>query len=311
MPLKVLVTPRSVSGGTHPQLDRLRAAGLELKFCRAGQLPGADELRELLPGCAGYLAGVEPIGADVLAAADSLKVIARNGAGVSNVDLAAAQARGIEVLPAPGANARGVAELTIGLMLACARAIPFSDRALKSGEWTRRNGIELEGRTLGLVGCGNVGRRVARMALGMDMRVIAFDQFVDETFRPGDGFRYATLDEVIESADVLSLHCPPAKDGRPLLGAANLGRLKRGAIVINTARADLIDSGAMLAALESGHIAGLGLDVFDPEPPGDVPLLKHERVVSTPHVGGFTTESVERAVAGAVDNLLDRLGGSR
>jgi D-3-phosphoglycerate dehydrogenase len=305
--VKILVTPRSLSKGDHPQLQRLRDAGFELVFPPAGQTPSEADLLRLLPGCRGMLAGVEPIGARVLRSAEGLRVIARNGVGINNVDLEAAKERNIAVLPAPGANARGVAELAIGLILAVARAIPASDRALKSGQWQRQTGIELEGRTLGVVGCGNIGRRVAKIALGLDMNVLAYDRYPNSSLAPSGSFKFTSLDDLLTRSDVVSLHCPPLADGRPILDAANLNRLRKGAIVINTARADLVDADAMAAALESGRVAGYGVDVFDPEPPGDWPLLRHDRVVATPHVGGLTQESIERATTAAVDNLIQFL----
>lgn len=308
MPKRILVTPRSVTRSGHASLDKLRAAGWDVGFCQPGVQPGEDELCRLLPGCAGYLAGVEPVTARVLDATTDLLVISRNGAGVDNVDLAAAEARGIVVLRAEGANARGVAELTIGQLFALARGVTACDAALKRGGWERGSvGIELEGCTLGLVGCGRIGKLVASMALAIGMQVRAADPYPNATFDPGLNFRYAPLDEVLRSADFLSFHCPPAPDGRPLLDAAAVAQMKRGVFLINTARYDLFDAGAVLVALDSGHIAGVALDVFDIEPPSDRRLAKHPRVIATPHLGGFTRQSIDRAMNAAVDNLLAAL----
>lgn len=290
--MKILVTPRSVTRSGHPSLEKLRAAGQEVVFCKAGAQPTEDELRALLPGCVGYVAGVEPVTARALEAADQLRAISRNGAGVDNVHLAAAKARGIAVLRAEGANARGVAELAIGLIFALARGVIPADNVLKRGGWERGSaGVELEGKTLGLVGCGRIGKLVARMALGCGMEVAAFDAFPDLQFNPGEGFRFATLGEVISRADFLSLHCPPTADGRPAIDAPALAKLKRGAFLINTARYDVCDADAVLAELDSG-----ALDAFDTEPPTDARLPKHPRVIATPHIGGFTRESIDRAM---------------
>lgn len=305
---RILVTPRSVTAaGGHPSLEALVDAGYEIVYSAAGKQPSEAELVALLPGCVGYLAGVEPITERALSAADALRVISRNGAGVDSVDLKAAEARGIRVCRAEGANARGVAELTIGLMFALVRAIPLNDAALKTGGWERRKGIELTGRTLGLVGCGRIGRYVAECALGLGMKVLAYDLYPDAAYNPGPGFAYAGLEEVIARADVLSLHCPPA--GRPLIDADAIAAMKPGVYVINTARHGLIDDDAALAALESGRIAGLALDVHAKEPPDDRRLASHPRVVATAHIGGFTSESVDRAMSAAVGNLLEALRG--
>jgi len=305
---RILITPRSVTQHGHPAIDRLRDAGFAVVLGPKGRQPSETELLALLPGCRGYLAGVEPINASVLSAATELKVISRNGVGIDNVDLAAARLRGIVVLRADGANSRGVAELTFGLILALARAIPAADAALKAGAWTRREGIELEGRTLGLLGCGRIGQTVARLALAFGMRVIAHDPFAPANFAPGPGFRFGPMEQIWRESDVLSLHCPPQPGGKPMLDAATIAAMKRGVLMVNTARFDHLERDAVLAALDSGQIGGLALDVFADEPPTDQALIRHPRVIATPHVGGYTRESVDRAMNLAVDNLLQALG---
>ena len=303
---KVLVTPRSITREGHPALDRLRQAGLEVITCTPDKQPTEEQLLSLLPGCVAMLAGVERISARVLeaAAAKGLKVIARNGIGTDNVDLAAARRLGVRVERAADANSRGVAELTMAAMLAMARSLVFHDGRLKAGKWDRLKGFELEGKTLGLIGCGQVGKLVAKLSLGMGMKVLAYDPAADATFAPGPGFAFASMDRLVGESDVISLHCPPSPDGRPLVDAAFLAAAKDGAMLINTARASLLDEPAVLAALDSGRLAGLATDVFAAEPPPPGPLLEHPRVLATPHVGGYTTESVDRAVSAAVDAIL-------
>ncbi len=302
---RVLVTPRSLSRAGHPALDRLSAAGFEIAFCTPGQQPEEDELLRLLPGCVGYLAGVEKIGARVRGNAVSLKAISRNGTGVDNIDLAAAARLGIAVLRAEGANARGVAELTLAMMLALARGVSLSDRCMKDGRWQRFEGIELSGRCLGLVGCGQIGRLVAEMSLALGMRVLAYDPFVRSEPMRHERFRLAaSLDETLNQADVLSLHCPPLPDCRPLLTRERLAQLKPGAFVVNTSRGELLDDDAVIEALDTGRLAGVAIDAYREEPPGDAPLVRHGRVLATPHIGAYSKESVRRAVELAVDNLL-------
>lgn len=306
--MKILVTPRSVTRDGHPSLEKFKAAGFDVIFCQPGVQPDEAELSALLPGCEGYLAGVEPVTASVLAAATDLRVISRNGTGVDNIDLDAAAARGIAVLRAEGANARGVAELAMGQLLALARRISSSDAAMKRSVWERGSaGTEVEGKTLGLIGCGRVGKTVARMALGCDMQVVAFDAFPDTTFLPGAAFHFAPLEQVLAVSDFVSLHCPPAADGSQVFDAAAISRMKRGAFLINTARYDVFDPVAVLTALDSGQLAGLALDAFDTEPPTDQRLVQHPKVIVTPHLGGFTRESIDRAMHAAVDQLLAAL----
>lgn len=304
--MKILVTPRSVTRGGHPSLAKLEEAGYELVLSTPGAFPSEDELIELLPGCVGYLAGVEEISARALSAATDLKAISRNGTGVDSIDLRAAEKKGIRILRAVGANARGVAELTIGHIIGLIRSISFSDSAIKAERWERRKGIELVGRTLGIIGCGTIGQQVATLALAFDMNVIACDPFADMSFKPSPKFGFAPIDTVLDTSDIISLHCPP-RDGGTVINAETIEEMKDGVYIVNTARASLMDDKSVLAGLESGKIAGVVLDAFEPEPPVDWRLASHPRVISTPHIGGFTSESIDRAMSAAVDNLLKAL----
>lgn len=281
-------------------MSPLTRAGYTLVFPAPGRQPSEAELLEYLPECVGYLAGVEPVSARVLQACNKLKVIARNGVGVDNVDLEAAKAKGIAVERAIGANSRGVAELAITLMLNALRWVEWSDRNLKTGDWKRSIGREARGRVVGVVGCGAIGRTVAELSIGLGMTVIGYDPY--PTFPAMPGFRWGSLDEVWAGAEVVSLHCPPGKT--PLVDAAAIGKMKTGMVLVNTARADLLDDDAVLAALKSKKIAALATDVFRAEPPELSELLRHENVILTPHIGGFTEESVDRATSGAVENIL-------
>lgn len=288
-------------------MNALSEAGYDVIFASAGQQPTEEELLRLLPGCVGYLAGVEKVTARVLESTHELKVISRNGTGVDNIDLDAAERLGIRVCRAIGANSRGVAELTIALILALVRAIPFSDACIKRGGWERRQGIELAERTLGLIGCGKVGKLVTEFALAFGMDVIAYDIAPDPSLAPSEQFSFCSLDTLFERSDIISLHCPSSGCGSPLIDARALERMKPGVLIINTARPDLIDNEAMVAFLDRGHVAGLAMDVFEREPPGNDTLARHERVIATPHIGGFTEESVDRVARVAVQNLLECL----
>ena len=306
---KILITPRSLTLKGDPALKILEEAGYELVFTTPGQMPDEAELIRTVPGCVGWLAGVEKITPRVLEAADSLRVISRNGTGVDSIDLRAAADRNIPVMRAVGANARGVAELTVGFMLSLARAVSRSDRELKAGRWTRSKGLELAGRTLGLIGCGAVGRIVAGIGLGFGMRVMAHDIQPDPNFRPSDRFEYAAIHEVFSRADFISLHLPALPGNQAVIDRASLQTTQKGVYIINTSRAGLIDEEAVLEALNDGRVAGLATDVFREEPPAPGPLLNHEKVIATPHIGGYTEESITRATRDAVDNLLNVLRG--
>lgn len=300
---RILITPRSLTRNPDPALQALVQNGYRLVFSRAGETPDEATLLDLLPGCVGWLAGVEPVSPLVLESAHDLRVISRNGTGSDNLPLDVAERLGIQVLRAAGANARGVAELAIGLMLASLRHVPEQSAALKAGNWERRPGLEIEGRTLGLIGCGAVGRLVARFALALDARVRVFDPYPDAGFMPEGDFAWAPLEQVLEEADLLSLHCPMPADGHALLDRSVIGRMRQGCHVVNTARAALVDEDAMLAALETGHVRVYATDVFAVEPPAPSRLLAHPSVIATPHIGGLTAESVRRATVAAVENL--------
>jgi phosphoglycerate dehydrogenase-like enzyme len=304
---RILVTPRSVTRDGHPALQRLRDSGYDVLFSSPGKQPDEQELLQLLPGCVGYLCGVEKVTGRVLRAARELQVISRNGTGVDNIDLGTAQTLDIRILRAEGANVRGVAELTMGLILGLVRSIPFSDQSIKQRGWERRMGVELAGRALGLIGCGKIGRQVAKLALAFDLKILAYDPCPDPDFQPSAAFEYAPLDQIWPSADIISLHCPAAEEGRPLIDTETIARMKKGVYLVNTARASLLNEAAVLGGLESGQISGVAIDVFNEEPPRDLRFIGHSRVIGTPHIGGFTKESVDRAVSVAVDNLLQEL----
>lgn len=299
---KILITPRSLSDLQHPALEMFRNEGYEVIGSTPRQTPTEEELISLVDGIVGWLAGVEPISTKVLENAPQLRAISRNGTGIDNIDLVAARVHHIEILRAQGTNARGVAELALGMMLDLSRSLSSIDHNLKQGEWTRRKGIELENRTLGIIGCGLIGQIVTRLGLALRMKVIAYDAYPNEAFRPGAGFSFEPLEEVLKASDIITFHCPSSD--RPILDATAIASMKNGAIVINTARATLVDDDALLEGLNSGKLSGYGTDVFRVEPPGDDPLITHERVIATTHIGGFTTESVDRATETAVKNLL-------
>lgn len=286
------MTPRSMTQG-HPALERLREAGFEVMLAPAGRMPDGDFLRRELPGCIGYLAGVESIGARLLESARGLRIISRNGAGVSNIDLDACERLGIVVTRVDGGNAASVAELTIGLMLGLARRIGDADAALKTGRWERKTGIELNGKTLGIVGLGQIGLRVARISKAMGMRVIGFDPLVS------DEVECVSMAVLLGRADVVTLHCPPSAEA-----VLRISEMKPGALLINTARWELLLESEILEALDSGHLAGYATDVLDGEPPLDWTLAKHPKILVTPHIGANTEAAANFCANRAVEDLL-------
>jgi D-3-phosphoglycerate dehydrogenase len=284
----------------HPAFQRLRQAGWEIVLGPKGRLPDEVELCELVRGCLGWIAGVEPVTPKVLAAADALKVISRNGSGIDNIPMGEAAQRGVTVVRATGANAQGVAELTLGLALTAARGIHLADRGLKEGVWNRSVGSELNGRQVAVVGYGRIGQAVARLfaAFGSIVSVIEPLEVATEPFSR------VKLEDVRREAELITLHCPPAPDGSPLLTKAWLSEVRPGLTLINTARRTLVDEEGLLQQLERGRIAAYGSDVFDQADAGTAKLIAHPRVIATSHLGAFTRESVDRAALEAVQNLL-------
>ena len=307
MNARILVTPRSLTAEPHPEVERLRQKGFEIVYSTAGATPTEDELMTLVPDCVGWLAGVEPVTHRVVEAAESLRVISRNGVGVDNLPVDMLTQRGVRVMIAEGANALGVAELTIGLVFSAMRSIPLADAGIKAGQWPRVRGMEIRGRTVGIIGCGAIGREVARIMVALGATVVAYDPLRPNLDLPSACFSYAEIDDILSRADIVSLHCPLPKDGSTLIDRRRLGLAKDGLILVNTARALLIDEDALVEALDAGHVACYATDVFEPEPPVSLRLAGHGRVIATSHIGGFTTESVERATRIAADNLLSVL----
>ena len=297
---RILVTPRSLSASEHPAIQLLRDQGWEVIFGPRGRLPEERELLQLLPECAGWLAGVEPISVRVLDAAKQLQVISRNGSGIDNIPLEEAKGRGITVLSAAGANAQGVAELTLGLALAAVRHFHLADRQLKEGKWARRLGKELNSRSALVVGFGKIGQLVARLLAAFGSSVSVVEPMEVAT----DPFAKVELSAGVRSADLVTLHCPPLPGGRPLITAELVARSRPGLILINCARRSLVDETAVLAGLETGQIETYASDVFEEAAGDSSALIGHPKVIATPHLGAYTKESVDRAAVEAAENLI-------
>lgn len=233
--------------------------------------------------------------ADLLNLTSALRAIGRAGVGVDNIDLEAATRKGIVVMNTPGGNSTAVAEHTLALLLALARRIPRADASVKQGRWEKKllQGVELRGKTLGLLGLGQVGREVARMARALEMEVLACDPYVSTLVAREQEVRLASFEELLQASDFLSLHATLTAETRHLVNARALSLSKPGLRIVNCARGELMDEGALFEALESGQVAGAALDVFETEPPPDLRLASHPNVIATPHIAGSTEEAQE------------------
>jgi phosphoglycerate dehydrogenase-like enzyme len=292
----LLVTPTSY-GKNDPRLkSELERQVGRVIYNPTGKPLTSAEVAALLPGVDGYIAGLDAIDRAALTAADRLKVIARYGVGVDSVDLPAAAERGIIVTNTPGANSVSVAELAVGLILALARQIPEAAAAARQGRFPRLSGVSLEGKTVGILGLGAIGKQLARRLAAFDCRLLAYDPYPDLEFARRHGVTFLPVAEILPQADVLSLHLPLMPETRQMVDAAFLARLKPGALLINTARGEIVVEEDLLAALRSGRLRGAGLDALAQEPPPpDHPLLALPQVIVTPHLGAQTD--------GATDNM--------
>ncbi|MCA0043319.1 hydroxyacid dehydrogenase [Celeribacter litoreus] len=264
-------------------------------------------------GAVGIVSRLGRIDAQVMDAAPQLKVISKHGVGVDNIDLAAAGERGVPVLVATGANAVSVAEHAIALMLATVKRVLPLDASLRDGRWEKPGfqGRELFGATMGLMGIGAIARATGLMAKGLGLNLIAYDPFApDSLFEEIGAKRCTTTEELFAASDVLSLHCPLTDSTRGIVNAEALAQMPKGSYVVNTARGGLIDEPALVAAVESGHIAGAGLDTFASEPPGaDHIFFSQPNIVMTPHIGGVTAQANARVGVEALTGIFQVLEG--
>ncbi len=294
-----------------------RARGIEVDV-RTGLAPA--ELRALIGGYdALVVRSATKVTREVLEAADRLRVVGRAGIGVDNIDVKSATARGVVVMNTPNGNAITTAEHAIAMMFALARQLPSATASTKAGKWEKNRflGVELFGKTLGLIGCGNIGSIVADRAIGLKMRVIAYDPYLTEKRALGLGVQKVPLEELLSRADIITLHAPLTDSTRNILSKAALAATKPGVRIINCARGGLVDEAALAEGLKSGHVAGAALDVFETEPATASPLFALENVVCTPHLGASTVEAQENValqvaeqvseflVSGAVENAIN------
>ena len=272
----------------------------------------AQELMEILGDYEALIVRSETkVTAEVIKAGKHLQVIARAGIGVDNIDLDAATAGGIAVVNAPTGNTIAAAEHTMALMLSLARNVPQAHHSLKQGEWNRRAfmGIEVRNKTLGIIGLGRVGSEVARRAQSFAMHVTVYDPFVTPDYARFLGVSLASLEELLSRADFVTVHTPLTENTRGLIGERQLALMKPGSCLINVARGELIDEDALVKALDEGNLAGAALDVFSKEPPGESPLVKHPKVIATPHLGASTQEAQREVAIEASEQVMAVLRG--
>ncbi len=307
---KVLVTALSFGKYSPEPLTMLKAAGCEVVPNPLNRPMKEQDLLAIIQEFDAIIVGVDPITAPVIEAASKLKVIAKHGVGVDNIDLAAAAKAKIFVTNAPHSNSEAVADLTMGLMLAVSRQIPKADATTKNGQWLRFAGPELYGKTLGIVGLGAIGKRVARRATGFSMHILAYDLNHDSSFAAQYQVKYVNRDDLLTQSDFISLHLPLTSETRGFIGERELRRMKNTAYLINTARGELVDDAILCQALQERWIAGAALDAFAKEPPApDYPLWQLDQVVVTPHISAYSFEANLRMGLAAANSLIAVMEG--
>ncbi len=294
--MKILVCDKT----EREAIEQMRAAGLIVDV-RDDITP--EELPKVLPGYDGMVVRSRTkVRQPLIDACPNLKVIVRGGVGLDTIDADYAKSKGITVMNTPLASSASVAELTIGYLFALARSLPQATMSLKAEKWEKKlfEGDEVGGKTLGLVGVGNIGKEVAKRAKALGMEVVAYDPYVKSV----DGVRMIKLDELLETSDYISLHLPKTKESAGLIGTAQFARMKDGVRIINCARGGIVDDQALYDALVSGKVAGAAIDVHSAEPPTDWKLVKHPNVIGSPHIGAATREAQGRVGAEVAEKLI-------
>ena len=285
----------------------LQSSGMDVTY-RPGLLP--EDLLNNIEGYRGLIVrSGSKVTADVIAKAHHLKVIGRAGVGVDNIDVAAATKRGIAIVNAPGANTIAVAEHAMALMLALARDIPRAHASISQGKWQKSEfkGMELYGKTLGLIGLGKIGNAVAERAAAFKMTVLAFDPLIPSSSFISTGVVESELPGLLRQSDFISIHSPLTTQTRNMINETTLNMCQPNLYLINTSRGGIVDEQALFEALEDGRIAGAALDVFENEPPGEHPLFRSNRVIATPHLGASTEESQHRVAEEIAKTVADFL----
>ncbi|MDE7041713.1 MAG: phosphoglycerate dehydrogenase [Oscillospiraceae bacterium] len=303
---KVMVFPSTFGKFSKEPERLLTEAGIEFtRFSKAGMTE--DEVIQRLQGYDGVILGLEPMSERVMHACPQLKVVSRFGVGMDNVDVKAAGELGVKVYNTPGANANAVADYAFGMMLDLARSISVANRDVKRGEWNKYTGYPVWGAALGIIGLGAIGKGMARRAKGFNMRVLAYDVYWDEAFMAEYGVEKASLDEIYDQADFITLHTALTEETRNMISTEQLKRMKNTAFLINCARGGLVDEDALADALRTGEIAGVGIDAFCDEPPTGSPLLEMDCVIAAPHIAGSSIDGINTMARMSAQNCIKGL----
>lgn len=307
---RVLVTAYWVSPGG--ELDRaLQGAGFETVFNPITKKRSEDEMVEILKGIDAVVAGADPYTARVLASTNRLKIIARTGVGYDSVDVKAATAAKVAVCVTAGLNRHSVSEYAFALMLYCAKRLGENAAEVQRRGWRRHEGIDLAGKTLGIIGLGTIGKEVAQRAAAFEMRLLAYELFQDQVFAEAMKVAFVPLDQLLKESDFVTLHINLSPQSHHFINAERLALMKPTAYLINTSRGGVVDTDALYQALKEKRIGGAGLDVFEQEPLGESPLLELDNVILTPHAAGSTHDTHDRSPLIAAGEVIRLFKGER
>lgn len=301
---KVLITARSFGQGDDEPFRILRDNGCEPVKSSSSKPLTADELAPLVEDVDALIAGNDIVSAQVIEAAKKLKVISRYGVGYDNVDLAAAGKKGIVVTNTPNTNDNSVADLAFALIMSVARGIPSVHNIVKEGKWSRVMGVEMWGKTLGVIGLGRIGKGLVQRAKGFNMNILCYEIYPDHEFGEKYGVKYCPLEELLKNSDAISIHVPLLPQTRNLIGEKELSMMKPTAILVNTARGGIVNEEALYQALSGKKIMGAALDVTEKEPPENSPLLTMDNIIITSHIGGYTSDAVRNMGVTAANNAV-------
>ncbi|WP_276356253.1 phosphoglycerate dehydrogenase [Cohnella caldifontis] len=303
--MKVVSTSSTFARYSDEPIRLLEAEGIQV--VRIPPQAEGPELWEAVKDADAMIVAYTPVDDRLLEQAPRLQIVCKHGVGVDNIDLEAAKRRGVWVTNVPDGNATAVADFTFGLLLALARRIEETSRRTKAGEWPQVLGGEVGGKTLGVVGLGRIGKEVVRRARGFGMSILAFDPYPDQRFAEEYGVSFVTLEELLRQSDYITLHMPLTETTRHLIGAAELGVMKRGSFLVNASRGGLVDESALYGALKEGRLAGAALDVFEHEPAREHPLFSLDNFIATPHAAGYTREAITNVGVACARNVADVL----
>jgi D-3-phosphoglycerate dehydrogenase len=311
--LRVVVTALSFGLSSPEPRVMLESRGIEIVPNVKGKPFTEEEMMSLIDErVVGLIVGTDPVTRYVMERGANLKVVAKHGVGIDNIDVRAATERGIYVTTTPGANTEAVADLAFALMLSAVRRVAPADAAVRQGKWPRLLGTEVAGKALGILGLGRVGKAVANRARGFSMRVLAHDVVIDEQFCRKNGITPVGFEELLEESDIVTLHTPLTPGTRGMIGESAISRMKDGVVLVNTARGELVDLDALYKALLAGKVAAAGIDVYPKEPPDIAhPIFALENVVFTPHLGAYTREANYLMGVMAARSVIDAVEGRR